>query len=127
MITRQKADELEKLMGQLEGIHSEISVLAKKSTSDGVNDFKLKIVNAVVQKCNEMFGKEYRPIGSFEQFDADQVPSNSDVTFVVSLYILALEKLRSDNISRDDFGGTWSYDLEGDGSMPAAPPAKLRK
>jgi hypothetical protein len=127
MITRQKADELEKLMGQLEGIHSEISVLAKKSTSDGVNDFKLKIVNAVVQKCNEMLGEQYRPIGSFEQFDADQVPSNSDVTFVVSLYILALEKLRSDNISIDDYGGTWSYDLEGGGSMPAASPAKLRK
>jgi hypothetical protein len=114
-------------MGHLEGIHSEISVLAKKSPSDGVNDFKLKIVNAVVQKCNEILGKEYRPIGSFEQFDADQVPSNSDVTFVVSLYILALEKLRSDNISRGGFDETWSYDLEGGGSMPAAPPAKLRK
>jgi hypothetical protein len=130
MITREKADKLEKLMGQLEGIHSEISALAKKSSNDGVNLFKLKIVNAVLQQCNEMLGKEYQPIGDFEQFDDDQVPSNSDVTFVASQYLQALEKLRSDNIITA-FGGGWIYNLPKDSgtSMRAASPtsAKLRK
>jgi hypothetical protein len=128
MITREKVDKLEKLIGQLEGIHAEISALAKKSSIDALNSFKLKIVNAVLQQSNEMLGEEYRPIGGFEQFDADQVPSNSDVTFVVSQYIQAFEKFRSDNISINSIG-SWVYNLPKDSGtfMRAAPPAKLRK
>jgi hypothetical protein len=128
MITRERADKLEKLTGQLEGIHSEISALAKKSAKDAVNEFKLKIINAVLLQCNEMLEAGYRPIGDFEQFDTDTVPSNSDVTFVASQYLQALEKLRSDNV-RHTPGGEWIYDLPKDESNPmrAAAPAKLRK
>jgi hypothetical protein len=129
MITRENADKLEKLVGQLQGIHSEVSALAKKSSSDAVNDFKLKIANAVLRQCNEILGEEYRPIGSFDQFDADLVPSNSDVTFVASMYLQALEKLRSDNIKQEFGTANWTYDLpKGSGkSMLAAPPAKLKR
>ncbi len=128
MITREKADKLEKLLGQLEGIHSEISSLAKKSAKDAVNDFKLKIINAVLLQCNEMLGVEYKPIGDFEQFDSDTVPSNGDVTFVAAQYLQALEKFRSDNIRPGPAGG-WIYDLPKDSgtSMRAAPPLKSRK
>ena len=125
MITRQKADKLEKLMGQLDGIHSEVSALAKKASNDAVNVFKLKFVNAVLQQCNEILGKEYRPIGDFDQFDSDAVPSNSDVTFVAAQYLQALEKLRSDNVHIAN--GGWFYELSGEEKMRAAPPAKLRK
>src|SRR6266581_2097575 len=109
MITREKADRLEKLMGQLDGIHSELSALAKKTPNDAVNTFKLKFVNAVLTQCNEMLGEDYRPIGDFNEFNPDDVPSNSDVTFVASQYLQALEKLRSDNV-KFDFG-YWQYDL----------------
>jgi hypothetical protein len=127
MITREKADRLEKLVGQLVGIHDELSALAKKAPNDAVNAFKLRFVNAVLLQCNEILGSDYRPIGEFKEFNLDDVPSNSDVTFVVSQYLQALEKLRSDHISIGS--GGWYYDLpKGDPSkMRAAVPAKLKK
>jgi hypothetical protein len=32
-------DQLEKLLGQLRGLHVEVSALSKKSPNDGVNEF----------------------------------------------------------------------------------------
>jgi len=131
MITRAKADQLEKLIGQLKGIHEELSALAKKSPNDGVNTFKLKFVNSALSKCNALLGVAYRPLGDFESFDLDDVPSNSDVTFVFSQYLQALEKFRSDNVKISDtdeeFGG-WIYDIpKKDGVMRAAPPQQLKR
>ena len=74
MITRARADQLEKLTGQLERIHAEVSALAKKTPNDAVNAFKLNFVKAVFSKCNEMLGKEYRPIGEFNEFNLDDIP-----------------------------------------------------
>ena len=127
MITRAKADQLEKLLGQLDGIHSEVSALAKKAPNDAVNLFKLKFVNAVLLQCNETLGLDYRPVGDFVEFRQEDVPSNSDVTFVASQYLQALEKLRSDNIHVEM--SHWYYDLpkEDLNKMRAAPPFKLRK
>src|ERR1035437_4978603 len=86
MITRAKADQLEKLAGQLKGIHEELSALAKKSPNDGVNSFKLKFANMVLSQCNELLEANYRPVGALKQFDPDDLPSNSDVTFIFAQY-----------------------------------------
>ena len=126
MITRAKADQLEKLAGQLKGIHEELSALAKKSPNDGVNSFKLKFANMVLSQCNELLEANYRPVGALKQFDPDDLPSNSDVTFIFAQYLQALEKLRSDNVKIS--GGNWIFDLpQADEEMRAAAPAKLRK
>lgn len=45
MKTENDIDILEKLMTQLGGLHKEISVFAKKSPNDGINQFKLNIAN----------------------------------------------------------------------------------
>jgi hypothetical protein len=39
---------VEKIIGQLEGLHDEMSTMAKKSTNDGINAFKLSFVNATL-------------------------------------------------------------------------------
>ena len=130
MITRAKADQLEKLVGQFQGIHEELSALAKKSPNDGVNAFKLKFVNSALSQGNLLLDVDYRPLGDFELFNLDDVPSNSDVTFVVSQYLQAFEKFRSDNIkiSEDEPFGQWIYDIpKKDGVMRAAPPLKLKR
>lgn len=130
MITRAKADQIEKLIGQIAGIHKELSALAKKSPNDGVNNFKLKFVNSALSQSNLVLGVDYRPLGDFEVFNLDDVPSNSDVTFVLSQYLQGLEKFRSDNvkISDDEPFGVWIYDIpKKDGVMRAAPPQKLKR
>jgi hypothetical protein len=126
MITRQKADQLEKLMGQLQGMHTELTALNKKSPHDAVNQFKLGFINAALADCNELLGTGYQPLGGFAAFNPDVVPTNSDVTFVLAQYLEALDKLRSDNVIGGS--GYWSYHLpEDEEQMRAAPPESARK
>jgi hypothetical protein len=126
MIKRADIEKLERLIGQLEGAYNEIAALAKKSPNDGVNVFKIKLVNTIVEQCNSFLNQDYRPIPDFDNFDADSVPSNSDVTFVLSQYLQAVERFRSDNLKMEF--GEWYYNASGGGpDIPAAAPAKLRK
>jgi len=127
MLRRTQVDELEKLIGQMDSLHSELTTLAKKSPNDAVNNFKLRFVNTSLNNCNKLFGKKYRPFDDFDQFDTDDVPSNSDLTFVISQYIQALEKFRADNLRRDSIGN-WIYDIEdSEDHIRTTIPAKLRK
>lgn len=91
--------QFKKILNQLEGLHGEISSLSKKSSSDALNTFKLNLVNQVITITNEILGEKYRPFSDFELFDEDKLPSNSDVTLVLSQYINSMESLREENIS----------------------------
>lgn len=92
-------DEFKKILNQLEGLHEEISTLSKKSYTDALNNFKLKLVNQVLKRTNKLLGKEYKPFDDFEEFNEDDLPTNSDVTLVLSQYINCMESLREENIS----------------------------
>jgi hypothetical protein len=127
MLKRDQVDELEKLIGQLQAIHAELSALAKKSPADGVNPFKLQFINRTLKSCNELLGKKYKPFEEFEDFNADDVPSNSDVTFIISQYMQATEKIRADNIHQEDYDENWYYTVSGGGkSIQTGPPAKIQ-
>jgi hypothetical protein len=108
---RTDVDEFDKLSGQLESLHQEMSMLAKKSPNDAVNAFKIKLVNTTIDRCNKLFGAKYKPFAEFDLFQTDELPSNSDVTFIVSQYIECAEKFRADNISPE--AGLWYWKLDG--------------
>jgi hypothetical protein len=91
-------NNFEKTQTQLEGLLTEITILARKSPNDGVNKFKLKFINEIILSGNKILGATYKPLDSFEKFDEDDLPSNSDVTFILSQYLNCFEKLRADNI-----------------------------
>ena len=112
---KEEVDEVEKVIGQLEGLHAEMSTMAKKSPNDGVNAFKLNFVNATINRCNTILGTQYRPFENFNSFNSDDVPSNSDVTFMLTQYLNAIEKLRSDNIFQEH--GSWYWKTT-DGTAP---------
>ena len=109
METKEDVEKLEKTIGQLNAIHKEVSLLSKKSPIDAVNPFKLKMINSVMQSANSVLGKKYKPIDGFEQFDEDDVPSTSDVVFVVAQYLEEIERFRADNVVKYDF--QWVYIL----------------
>ena len=98
MKTRADVEKLEKTMGQLAAIHREMSLLSRKTPNDAVNTFKLGMINGVIQAANETLGKAYIPIEGFLVFDEDNVPSSSDVVFVVAQYLEEVERYRQDNI-----------------------------
>ncbi|MDJ0950829.1 MAG: hypothetical protein QNJ94_18105 [Alphaproteobacteria bacterium] len=123
---RADVEKLEKIMGQLEGLHREISALARKSPNDGLNEFKLRFVNSTLANANDFLGTDYRPLDGFDQFDADELPTNSDVTFILASYLEEIERLRADNIKRS--GVAWTYNLsDSDEYIRTAPPKKIKE
>jgi hypothetical protein len=119
-------EKLEKVAGQMDGLHKEISALTRKSPNDALNRFKLKFVNAAIAEANSILGKDYMPFAEFVEFDADDIPSNSDVAFIIGQYIEELERKRSDNIKRD--AGMWIYKLSNSQEwIRTAPPKKINE
>jgi len=104
-------DKFEKAEAQLDALHKELGVLSKKKPNDGINPFKLKLVNSVLRKANELLEKKYKPFSDFELFDLDDIPTNSDVVMILAQYLNCMEKLRSDNIGFD--GDSWVWFVNG--------------
>ena len=125
METNEEIEMLEKLVGQLQGLHSEIGTLAKKSPNDAVNPFKLKLVNKILEMGNVVLGKKYKPFDEFDLFDSDDAPTTSDVTMVMAQYIEEAERFRSDNVVQDE-AGRWFYAVAGDiGTIQSSPPTRI--
>lgn len=105
----QKKHEFQKVHEQMKSLYDEISLLARKSNKDGINKFKLKFVNNILGRSNEILGEKYRPFQDFTQFDEVELPTNSDVTMILGQYLSCLEKYRYDqakstgDIDFDDF------------------------
>lgn len=107
---RNQIDEFETLQGQLQAFHKEMGALVKKSPNDALNKFKLGMVNSVLKKSNTLLERNRLPFADFELFDEAALPSTSDVLIMISQYLSAFEKLRTENI-RVDVGG-WFWIIE---------------
>ena len=118
--------QFEQVEAQLEGLYTEISLLSKSKPHDAINKFKINFINLVLSSANEVLQEGYRPFSNFEKFTDDDLPSNSDVVFMLSQYINSLDKLRADNITeRYD---CWYWIIEGEPSdIRTAPPRKVMK
>lgn len=113
-MTKQDVNTFEKLQAQLEGLHSEISALSKKSQNDALNKFKLKFVNQIFSEANSLLGDNYKPFKDFELFDENDMPTNSDAAMMLTQYLNCLEKLRADNIKREDsYPHNWYWVIGG--------------
>lgn len=120
-------ERLEKLIGQLRALHHEIGLLSKKSPTDGLNKFKLSIINNTVSFANGVLGEKYAPFEDFEGFDVDDVPSNSDVTMVLAQYIEEAERFRSAHVVPSGVN-RYYYLINGEVSdVRAAPPTWSKK
>ncbi len=126
MKKRSDIDEFEKIDAQLDALHKEIGVLSKKKPEGGINPFKLKLANSVLEKANNILAEKYKPFSDFELFNSDDIPTNSDVVMVLLQYLNCMEKLRSDNIKVERMHGwkdKWTWSLTG---VETGPPKKLK-
>lgn len=99
-IDLQTVRDFEKAEGQIEGFFDEIGNLAKKKPDDAINKFKLKFINHALVSANKLLGGSYLPFPDFDIFDADDLPSNSDVVVILSQYLRSLDKYRRDHSHR---------------------------
>jgi hypothetical protein len=126
-----KKDEVElfeKVNSQIKSFYEEINGLSKKSPNDGVNRFKLKFMNEIISQANTLLDNNHKPFQDFESFSVDELPSNSDVAFILSQYLNCLENLRAKNISDSEFDVNWYWVVNGKvSSIITAPPKKIKE
>ncbi len=94
-----KKSELElwaKTLKQMRALYDEISLLSKKSPTDGVNKFKLRLINTVLETANKLLSEKNKPFDQFTVFTEDDLPNNSDVVIILSQYLQRLEELEED-------------------------------
>jgi len=124
MIKRETIDAFEKTQAQMEALHREIAALSRKSPNDGVNIFKLGLINKVVHTTNQLLGETYRPFADFDSFDENNLPTVSDVAMVLAQYLNCLEKYRADNVHV--YQGYWCWCTgAGEDCIRTAQPKKL--
>ena len=76
--------------------------------------------------ANDLLGNSYKPLDGFEQFNSDEVPTNSDATFILTCYLEEIERMRADNI--ESHFGNWRYKLsDSEDEIRTAPPKKIRE
>lgn len=124
-MNREQVSDFERIQAQLQSLYVEVGALSKKKPDDAINKFKLRLVNGVLGECGELLGQSHQPIAGFTTFSEEELPTNSDVLMVVSLYLNALEKFRADNITQDYTG--WYWVIDGSQSdIKTGPPRKLK-
>jgi len=111
-MNKEDIDIFEKLESKLRVMYEQISLLSSKKPHDAVNKFKLNFINDAITQANNFLGSSYVPFADYEKFNEDDIPSNSDVTFVLSSYLSSLKKFKSDN-TKDEFGQiVWTFDVK---------------
>jgi len=111
----QQVETFLKLQPQLKSAYEEISLLSKKKPTDALNKFKLKFINSILVRANEILGEKYKPFpNEFDLFNEDDMPNNGDVVFILSHYLTSLEQLRCDHIEKEkEYPYHWYWTING--------------
>jgi hypothetical protein len=60
-----------------------------------------------------LLGTKYKPFADFDLFDENEIPTNSDVAMMLTQYLSCFEKLRADNVEKEEFGVRWFWIVDG--------------
>lgn len=96
-----EVEKFEKTQSQLEGLHSEVSMLSKKKPDDALNKFKLNFVNLILTESNLILANGYLPFKDFILFSSEDLPTTSDVVMILTQYLTSFENLKRDNTKND--------------------------
>ena len=83
--------ETKKVLDQVRTLKYEFKALSAKKPNDMVNEFKVKYVNQTLTDANAVLGDD-KPYKNFELFSDEELPTNSDVLIILSLYLDRLVK-----------------------------------
>ena len=73
------------------GLYEEMKDLAKKSSKEALNEFKIKSLNRVLNPLKDLLKDQ--PTAMFlDILEEDSLPTNSDVVIVLSQYLSAMKK-----------------------------------
>lgn len=90
--------DAERLLTLMSRMKVDLEKISSKKPDSPVNEFKLSHVNNAIANANDVLGKD-TPLQDFNQFEEKLLPTYSDVVFVLSQYIVALEPYVSDSLT----------------------------
>jgi hypothetical protein len=125
-MTANDVNSFEKVRSQFEQLHNEISLLSKSKPDNPINKFKLSFINEVLVAANVILIGDFKPFKDFAVFDADELPTNSDVVMILSQYIDGLEAFRCGNIHSVPFDG-WYWRTNDNSKIKTIEPTRFRK
>jgi len=106
-MTSEEVEQFRKMAAQLDALHQEATAASKKQPDKPVSKFKVELANSVLETSKKVLGSS-APTLNFERFDADDLPTNSDLSFVVSQFVECAEKVKAQNIQRYS-NGVWYW------------------
>lgn len=98
-----QAIEFDKLENQLTNFYNEIGKISNKKPDAVINQFKIKILNDLLTEINLLFENARIQIKKFPLFVDEELPTYSDVNFVLSQFLEKLDYFRFQNTS-DQYG-----------------------
>ncbi|UFS76037.1 hypothetical protein LPB73_01040 [Tardiphaga sp. 37S4] len=117
-MTADEVEKFRKMAAQLDALHQEATAASKKLPDKPVSKFKVELANSVLETAKQVLGTS-APTLSFERFDVDDLPTNSDLSFVVTQFVECAEKVKAQNIKRLH-NGVWYWIVSGAFSEIAA-------
>jgi hypothetical protein len=114
----EQVEQFRKMAAQLDALHQEATAASKKHPDKPVSKFKVDLANAVLEAAKQVLGTS-APTLNFDRFDTDELPTNSDLSFVVSQFVECAEKVKAQNIKRLH-NGVWYWMVNGSMSEIAA-------
>ena len=78
--------EAKNVLEQVRTLKFEFQALSSKKPNDTLNKFKVKYVNQTLTDANKVLGED-KPYNDFDVFCDEDLPTNSDVLMILSLYL----------------------------------------
>ncbi len=109
--TAEKVEFYEVTRPLLDAMYSEFKEFSKKKPDGAVSKAKMKVVNRLLTKRQEVLESE-ASIAYLDILDEDDVPQNSDVVLMLSQYVAAMQQFRSTYYRRDTLVGESHWHTE---------------
>ena len=104
---REEVERYEELLSKLMSIRNDIAALSSKKPGEQLNKFKIKYVNDVLKKINDLISPD-KPYDDFEVFDEVALPTNSDALMIINLYINGMHRFKTHNSLDQSIDIDWS-------------------
>lgn len=95
----------------LQAMYLEFKEFSKKKPEEVVSKAKVKVVNRLLTKCQNVLESE-ASIDYLDLLDEDDVPQNSDIVLMLSQYVAAMKQFHSTYYRRERYGHEYHWATE---------------